>query len=348
MSNFNNTYCESSVDSPSFIIIGLVADAASLGLHWIYDQDALLTALNTKGVLAQPEFFPPMNKYYTHEDGEFTPYGHELYAVLKSLAEQGGHVDGEALAKDLASYYKSQVTSNHYLNKSSKAVLENVVAGKAFPDTALAADAQVGWLLILSTDQATLGTKMSHTGSFQTQANSFVKAPAVVALKAGKSDLASSLKTAITVQQSDEAAVSAGVVAGLILDKVIQGDSIQAAVTWALSDDSGVSPTSKEDLRVAISHSGAAFSEVAKRLGLSCGLPSSLQCSILSAMDAPSYVEGVRANIVAGGDSASRNVLVGALLAAQHGLDSVPQGWKNKAKHYAEAESLVDKLLASR
>ena len=169
-----------------------------------------------------------------------------------------------------------------------------------------------------------------------------------MALKAGKSDLASSLETAITVQQSDRVAVSAGVVAGLILERVVQGDSIQAATAWALSDDSGVPSSTKDDLRVAMSHSGAAFSGAAKTLGLSCGLPSSLQCSILSAVEAPSYVEGVRANIVAGGDSASRNVLVGALLAAHHGLDSVPQSWKQKTKHYAEAEALVDRILSSR
>ena len=102
-----------------------------------------MAALESKGSLAEPEFFPPMNKYYTHEDGDFTPYGHELFAILKSLAEQCGQVDGGALAKDLASYYKDQAASNHYLNKSSKAVLENVSAGKTFPDTALASDAQV-------------------------------------------------------------------------------------------------------------------------------------------------------------------------------------------------------------
>ena len=142
--------------------------------------------------------------------------------------------------------------------------------------------------------------------------------------------------------------MSAGLAAGLILDKVIQGSSIQEAITWALGEGSGVSDATKQHLSTAISHKGGDFSATAKTLGLSCGLPSSLQCSVLSALEATSYVEGVRTNIVAGGDNASRNILVGALLAAQSGLESVPVSWRQRTKHYAEAEVLADQLLAGR
>lgn len=56
----------------------------------------------------------------------------------------------------------------------------------------------------------------------------------------------------------------------------------------------------------------------AKKLGLSCGLPHSLQVAVLAGLKySTSYEDGVRATIIAGGDNASRNVLVGALLAAQ-------------------------------
>ena len=156
------------------------------------------------------------------------------------------------------------------------------------------------------------------------------------------------MQTAITVQQSDEAAVSAGLAAGLILDKVIQGHSIKDALAWALDNDSPISSSTRDHLRIAMGHSGEPYSVAAKTLGLSCGLPSSLQCSILSAVGAPSFVEGVRTNIVAGGDNASRNILVGALLAAQYGLEAVPLSWKNKTKLYSAAESLVDSVIANR
>ena len=71
-----------------------------------------------------------------------------------------------------------------------------------------------------------------------------------------------------------------------------------------------------------------------------------VQVAILAAIDAESYEEGVRANIIAGGDNASRNVLTGALLAAQFGLDSIPSEWKAKTTHFKEAEALADQLVS--
>ena len=52
-------------------------------------------------------------------------------------------------------------------------------------------------------------------------------------------------------------------------------------------------------------------------LGLSCGLPESLQGAIIAAVKFPDYARAVRANIIAGGDNASRSFFAGALLAAQ-------------------------------
>ena len=273
-----------------------------------------------QGCEAEPEFIPPANKYYTHAAGKYTPYGHELLGLLQALADQG-KVDGDGLSRALASYYEGQAAAGHYLNKSSKALKENVGAGKTFPETGLAADAQ---------------------------ANAYVKAPAVVALLFGSPGLTAGLTTAVSVQQSDEAAVSAGVAAGLVLERVVMGQSIEAALSWAVSEASGLAPTTREQLALAVSQRGEPFTPTAKALGLSCGLPAAMQCAMLSSLQAGSYAEGVRANIEAGGDNASRNVLVGALLAAQHGLESIPEAWKSQTKHYAEAEKLVDQLLARR
>ena len=99
-----------------------------------YDQEALVATLQTHGKTKTPEFVPPVNKFYIHADGEFTPYGHELHGLLKALAETG-KVESTTLASSLQSYYQHQADLNHYLNKSSKSIKET---GKP-----LAGDAQV-------------------------------------------------------------------------------------------------------------------------------------------------------------------------------------------------------------
>jgi hypothetical protein len=43
----------------------LVADAATMGLHWIYDQAKIQSLLADKGRAASPEFFePPSCPFY--------------------------------------------------------------------------------------------------------------------------------------------------------------------------------------------------------------------------------------------------------------------------------------------
>lgn len=63
-------------------------------------------------------------------------------------------------------------------------------------------------------------------------------------------------------------------------------------------------------------------------------------------ISAGNYRTGVLATLRAGGCNASRAGFVGACLAAQKGLESIPEPWKQKTLLYPEilqlAEALVD------
>ena len=77
------------------ILGALVADAASLGFHWLYDADRISTAGGK-----EPEFQVPNKAHYENvagffahpmkELGELTHYGEQLVVSLKSLAENKG------------------------------------------------------------------------------------------------------------------------------------------------------------------------------------------------------------------------------------------------------------------
>lgn len=93
--------------------------------------------------------------------------------------------------------------------------------------------------------------------------------------------------------------------------------------------------------------SGKPFPEVVKTFGLSCALPGALQNAVAGAgAFAGRYADGVRANIMAGGDNCSRSVLLGALLAAEGGAAAVPPEWAAKTTRFAEIEALAAKLVA--
>ncbi|GAX81099.1 hypothetical protein CEUSTIGMA_g8533.t1 [Chlamydomonas eustigma] len=297
-----------------------------MGLHWVYDQDELGSKLKDTERINEPEFFPPVDSFYKHPQGEFTPYGHELMAHLNFLAEMAkqadkrDNIDGDALAKYLSVYFKTQTHQGHYLNKASKAVLQNVQEGKQYPETGHPSDAEAG---------------------------AFAKAPALVAVFTGP-QLISNMETAVKVVMKNEAAAQAGVAAAAILEKVVSGMSVKEAIRWSLQESSPLSQTCKSQIEEAMSVQVANFSTTVQNMGLSCGLPESLQLALLGAVIYQDYSRAIRINIVAGGDNASRSILLGALLAAQCGLGAIPEGWRAKTTHYAEAERLIDEILAAK
>lgn len=84
------------------------------------------------------------------------------------------------------------------------------------------------------------------------------------------------------------------------------------------------------------------------KFGSSCHLPGSFQSPLHCIMTMDDYQEAIRKNIMAGGDSASRAHLIGAMLAAQDGLESVPKEWREKTTRYRELEVMADRLISQR
>lgn len=57
------------------------------------------------------------------------------------------------------------------------------------------------------------------------------------------------------------------------------------------------------------------------------------------------YRSGVETTLRAGGCNASRGGFIGACLAAQHGLSSIPESWKEKTTRYQEILQQAEKLV---
>ena len=58
------------------VVGSLVADAASMPLHWMYDHSELDSKLLQMGKEEAPEFYnPPYDKFYSYELGHLSPYG---------------------------------------------------------------------------------------------------------------------------------------------------------------------------------------------------------------------------------------------------------------------------------
>ncbi len=66
------------------------------------------------------------------------------------------------------------------------------------------------------------------------------------------------------------------------------------------------------------------------KLGRDCSMESALPALLYLLLRERSYKETLVENVMAGGDSAARGLLLGGLLAAQQGENAVPPDWKSK------------------
>lgn len=121
--------------------------------------------------------------------------------------------------------------------------------------------------------------------------------------------------------------------------------SFQSSLTLRLYQTGGLDDRERGYLEDARSR---VYPDIAtiKQMGMSCALPGSLLGSIYTAVHAKCFVEGIRFSMKAGGDNCSRNIVIGALLAAEGALESIPEEWKQQTKAYAEVEELADRVVS--
>ena len=60
---------------------------------------------------------------------------------------------------------------------------------------------------------------------------------------------------------------------------------------------------------------------------------------------AKSYVEAIREEVLAAGDSCSRGAFIGACVAAQEGLESIPLEWIEKLKNAGQVLEHIHSIL---
>ena len=279
----------------------IVADAASMGLHWIYDTEKLKRLVDNSENKDPVFFNPPSCPFYQYTSGKVSPYGAEALAVIESLSS-AENVLPDQLAADIASYISAY---DGYKNHPTKTLIDNVADGMKYPEC----------------------------GADDGQANSLVKVPIAVARYAGGPDFLSKVEETIRVHQNNDKAVRYGLAAALLLEHIIHGASVKVALAWAVGDDSPIDPKTRGELAAAAADVPALTppDEAAKRLGAACLLPGALLTAVHIMRAATGYEEAVRLNILAGGDQCSRAAFIGACFAAEDPA-AVPAAWAAKAR----------------
>lgn len=296
---------------------GFVADAATMGLHWIYDGDKMKQLAEARGT-AGPEFYePPSCPFYSYESGALSPYGAEILPLLKDVAERGEFVPEEFAMTS----YQAAKADKGYLNGVLKEMVAKGDAGKKYPELASP-------------------SKDLHGG---------IKAPILVARYFEDTPLLlQKTREGVRVHEVGEESENAAVATALLIQQVVQGASVTDAIS-ALTSNEAVGADTRASIQQVIDavkeKSFPDATAAVAHFGKACPLPGVLQGSVFVLLTSGGYVEALRANMLAGGDSCSRAIVIGAVTAAAQGGDAVPADWKEKTKDYAQVQSLAEKII---
>jgi ADP-ribosylglycohydrolase len=291
--------------------------------------------------LYTPEFKnPPTPSFYSASEfpghygaGMLSPYGELLLFTTQHIAATG-QVDPTVMTEQLYEWADSKHTGRK--DGALKAFVENIKAGKTYPEC----------------------------GADDSQAMFNMKVVPVTCLYAGKPEMKQKVEEAIRVHQNNDVAVAFGVASACILERALLTGSLpDASFVESLDVDQQVKDawnkaakfSELEPLMLQISHEamkGKEDSPFYDLAGRSCAMPGAFiapsflfqEAGKNSTCGKDAYAEALRANILASGDTCSRAVFIGSVLAAASG--DVPQDWVDKVDKETmdQVDALANKI----
>lgn len=286
-----------------------LADALSLGPHWIYNQ-AKVARLYPDGVR---DFDDPRSNFHPNRRaGDLTHYGDQAMTLLRAVALSRGW--DPAGWRD--TWWEMWDGYDGFLDKATMATLENLEKGVEKPSESdeIGGAARMGpVLLALEGEPLDARVKAARSQATLTHGDPAVADSAefftrvLAAIEAG-SDVADALDQA----------------AGAAYAALAAKEGLAKARAVADDDDPA---------------------KAAAGLGLTCHMSEAFPCTLLFLLRHPGDLEAALSeNALAGGDTSSRAMLIGLVLGATLGFAAIPGRWMDGLSARHELAALVTLL----
>ena len=305
----------------SMLLGALVADAAALGVHWIYDVKRLSDVAKARGATAftpvDPTNYNGVPAYFAHGarlSGDLTQYGEVLRLMIKHLAD--GTLDVAAYQQEYAAYFGAGGAYSGYIDRPTRGALANIDAEREI------------------------------SGIDDDQLPATATLPAVFAAFHGADTLGARLSAAMEVTNVNAIAQDYCTVFADVLKRLTAGESLNQALRAAanVARDAAV----KSALNAALDEASSDSIAYGEQTGRACHLPMAGPLVFHILTHANSFADAVERNNRAGGDSAGRAILIGAVMGLIHGLDDahgIPLSWvlnlRNGQQIWEECQTLV-------
>ena len=292
----------------AMVLASFVADSLALGAHWIYDTAKIRDSFGQVDHLLAPD---PGSYHSGKSRGDFTHYGDQALVLLESLASEG-KFDLNAFARSWRRFFADY---KGYVDKATKGTLINFENGadpsySGSSSTDLAAVGRIAPLVLWYPDSldgfldaAAAQTRMTHNHPYVLESAEFFS---IVAWKA------------------------------------LQGADPVSALQDTARAHSWDSPIG-DWLTKGMSSADLDTVDAIKNLGQSCHTQDAFPSVVhLIVKYSGSLREALIRNVMAGGDSAGRGMVVGMVLGAHLGLEAVPSDWMNGLKQGERIRRLME------
>ena len=300
-----------------------VADAATLGFHWLYDQQRI-RSLESQS----PEFhqhkkadYKDVSGYFAHQArscGQFSQYGEQLKAMLQSLIANDGKYEKSQYQSSFVETFGYGGSYVGYIDRPTRKTLDNIAqAGDGLDDA-------------------------QFYGADDSQIPALSKLPALVAAYSNDDSLPQLVESAVRVTNNNDSAVEYAQFFTQLLTVAIQTGDIKQVI--AASAKSNKYPLVAPLMEAVFEFADVSTPVATEKWGMACELNLGTPSIIHNLTTAADYAQGVQANIYAGGDSCGRSIFLGAILGACYGQDAangIPVQWVDKVTDKAE---LIDGL----
>lgn len=285
------------------------ADAYALGAHWIYDTKQIAEApLNWDG------FNDPMTEYHNDKKaGDFTHYGDQTLWLLESIALEGEFHIAQFGARWRT--YKSDYKG--YVDGASKHTLNALESGKGV----LACGSS-------SNDLSVVGRLMPIVYRYHDAYDAMMESV--------------KLHTVFTHMNRDL------VQAAAYVNEIIMGLALGGSLE-TLIDENVKHYDEKLQKWVLLGQKSLHLetNEAIKELGQSCSADGGFASVIHLLLQYSGDFKGaMKANVLAGGDSAARGMVVGAILGAQMGMKALEEKWCHQLTHYEKIKEYISQIDA--
>jgi len=275
------------------VLASFVADALSLGVHWVYDTSEIDKKYGRLEGMVKPELAP---YHKGKKRGEFTHYGDQAMVLLESVKSESGF----DLDHFVGAWRELMQSYGGYMDHASRETLDNGgSAGK--PGEAGSSSQDLG-------GAARIAPLALY---YQEDVDGFVAAA----------------RTQTGMTHNHPQVLDCAELFARTSVMVFQGESPSAALEksfQAMPDAAEL----QQMVRSGLESRSGDTREVIGGFGQMCSVPTALPGTVhLIAKYEDNLKEALVENINAGGDSSARGMLAGFILGAYQGLETIPDSW---------------------